>query len=214
MITICPSRLWGDPPGGKGAFGGVAVPIGFAVERRPGALAGAESRRTRVEESTLTNLGTNKWPEGILREGRSWKDSERRIVQDRRRPANGSQAEQREGWRGKEKRREKSKKKHPKRLISRGAAFIKGRYCRGEKPGSFFFPGGNWKESGRGSRVPRRPSSALGELLQTNSHGSNGESLRMVEGRRRRGWEKGRVGEADRRIKMDGRADARRVLGR
>jgi hypothetical protein len=28
---------------------------------------------------------------------------ERRIVQDRRRPANGSQAEQREGWRGKEK---------------------------------------------------------------------------------------------------------------
>ena len=143
MITICPSRLWGDPPGGKGAFGGVAVPIGFAVERRPGALAGAESRQTRIEKSTLTNSGTNKRPEGILREGRSWKDSERRIVQDRRRPANGSQAEQREGWRGKEKRREKSKKKHPKRPISKGAAFIKGRYCRGERSrGAFFFSRG------------------------------------------------------------------------
>jgi hypothetical protein len=42
MITICRSRLWGDGPGGRGAF---AVPVGFAFDRRPGALAGAESRK-------------------------------------------------------------------------------------------------------------------------------------------------------------------------
>jgi hypothetical protein len=64
MITIYRSRLWGDRPGGRGAF---AVPVGFAFDRRPGALAGAESRQTRVEKSTLTNSGTNKWPECILR---------------------------------------------------------------------------------------------------------------------------------------------------